>query len=78
MTKQECAIVEAYTGICMLSGENRKFFYRYVDKLFGRPVYTHEQLGLMDEIKKRAAPDFLRLCMESVDAETRKRGGNGI
>lgn len=67
MTKQECAIVEAYTGIVMCSGENRKYFYEYVDTIMGRPLLTHEHFTLIDEIKKKAKPDFIRLCQEAVD-----------
>ena len=65
MTRRECAIVEAYTGICMCSGENRKYFYEYVDKIMGRPLWTHEHIVLAEEIKQRAKPDFLRLCAEA-------------
>ena len=67
MTKAECAIVEAYTGYCMLAGEDRKYFYKYVDLLIGRPVYTHEHSALAAEIKKKATNDFIRLCKEAAD-----------
>lgn len=69
MTKQECAIVEAYTGYVMCAGEDRKYFYRYVDRIMGRPVYTHEHPTLSGEIRKRAKEDFVNLCQESVDGE---------
>lgn len=62
MTKHECAIVMAYTGVCMLSGENLDIFHRYVEKLMGWPVWTHELPALADEIKRRAEPDFIELC----------------
>ena len=65
MTKWECAIVEAYTGICMCAGEDRKYFYEYVDEIMGRPLWTHEHIALAEEIKQRAKPDFLRLCAEA-------------
>ncbi len=65
MTKIECAIVSAYTGVNMLEGEDLRWFYRYVAELFGRPVYTHELPMLSDEIKKRSKKDFLRLCEEA-------------
>lgn len=67
MTKRECAIVEAYTSICMCSGENRRYFYEYVDELFGRPVYTHEHFMMLDEIKQKSHADFIRLCENSTD-----------
>ena len=42
MTNRECAIVMAYTGITMLSGDNLKYFYDYVSEILGEPVFTHE------------------------------------
>lgn len=62
MTKIECAIVMAHTGTCMLQGDDIKWFYRYLNKLFGRLVYTHEIPALADEIKQRSKADFLELC----------------
>ena len=62
MTKQECAIVMAYTGICMLTGENFGVFHEYVEKIMGRPVYTHEMGFPEDEIKEKSKNDFLNLC----------------
>lgn len=62
MTKNECAIVMAHTGICMLKGEDINLFYRYLADLFNRPVYTHEIPMLQNEIKERSKEDFLRLC----------------
>ena len=69
MTKQECAIVMAYTGITMLSGENFRIFHKYVEDIMGRPVWTHE-MGIEsvgDEIKERSKADFLKLCAEATD-----------
>ena len=68
MTKGECAIVMAYTGIAMLTGDDIDIFYRYIDSLFGRPVYTHELIGLEREIKARSKEDFLKLCKYASDA----------
>ena len=69
MTKRECAIVMAYTGICMCAGENLKYFYKYVSELMGRPVYTHELAALADEIKERAKDDFIKLCRTAGESE---------
>lgn len=69
MTKHECAIVMAYTGVCMCAGENFRIFHEYVNDIMERPVWTHE-LGnrvVLDEIKKRAEPDFLNLCKTATD-----------
>lgn len=42
MTKHECAVVTAYTGIAMLKGDNLKYLYDYLSGMIGRPVYSHE------------------------------------
>lgn len=65
MTKQECAIVMAYTGVCMLEGDDFDIFHEYVEKLMGRPLQTYEIVKRIDEIKKKAKPNFIALC-ESV------------
>lgn len=66
MTEKEKAIVMAYTGVCMLSGDKFKIFHEYVENIMGRPVYTHE-MGIKavdDEIKEKAKADFIALCAE--------------
>ena len=40
MTKHECAVVMAYTGIAMLKGDDLFHFYDYLSGIIGRPVYT--------------------------------------
>lgn len=64
MTKHECAIVMAYTGACMLSGEDFNTFHEYIEKLMGRPVWTHElaDKNIVDQIKEKSKTDFLELC----------------
>ena len=64
MTDKEKAIVMAYTGTCMLTGDKFKIFHEYVEKLMGRPVYTHELWLFADEIKEKARDDFIELCKE--------------
>ena len=64
MTDKEKAIVMAYTGTCMLTGYKFNIFHEYVEKLMGRPVYTHELGFLADEIKEKAKDDFIELCKE--------------
>ena len=66
MTKEDCTIVSAYTGINMLIGSDLDYFYKYVDKLIGREVWTHELPGLADEIKEKSKADFLKLCEEAI------------
>ena len=42
MTKHECTVVMAYTGIAMLQGEDLHYFYAYLSEISGRNIYTHE------------------------------------
>lgn len=67
MTKQECAIVMAYTGIVMLTGDNLGIYYKYLEKILGRPVWTHELAckEVQKEIKEKSLNDFLTLCKEA-------------
>ena len=60
MTDREKAIVMAYTGICMLEGKKLFEFYKYLEELYKRPVYTHEFLTL--DMKERSEKDFMELC----------------
>ena len=66
MTDKEKAIVMAYTGVCMLSGDKFQIFHKYVEDIMGRPVYTHEMAikAVDDEIKEKAKADFIALCAE--------------
>lgn len=62
MKKEEAVIIEAYTGVCMLTGNDRNLFYKYINQLMGRTVYTHEIPALSNEIKEKAKPDFIKIC----------------
>lgn len=66
MTDWEKAVVMAYTGICLLSGEKFGVFHRYVEEKLGRPVWTHELAGeaIAQQIKEAAKPDFLTICAD--------------
>lgn len=68
MTERECAIVEAFTGICMLTGKKRFLSYKYEAEIMGRPVWTHEMANekMMAAIKEAARPDFIELCRTAV------------
>ena len=67
MTDRERAIVMAYTGIVMLTGDKFQIFHKYVEDIMGRPVWTHEMgiKSIADEIKEKSKADFLALCAES-------------
>ena len=67
MTKHECAVVMAYTGVAMLKGEDLELFYHYISEKFGRPVYTHELAAdeMWYKIKQASKDDFIDICREA-------------
>ena len=71
MTDREKAIVTAYTGITMLTGEKFSIFHKYIEDIMGRPVFTHElaDRAVWEEIKNRSKEDFIRICIEDEDME---------
>jgi hypothetical protein len=60
MTRQEAAIVSAYTGILIGKFSD---LHRYIETLLDRPVFTHELAddSLFDKIKAKAKKDFISL-----------------
>lgn len=68
MTKKECAIIMAHTGICMLAEDDFDVFYEYVEEIMQRPVFTHElaRESVVEEIRKRSKTDFIKLCENAV------------
>ena len=69
MTDKEKAIVMAFTGVCMLTGNKFQIFHKYVEDLMGRPVMTHEIGELAPTIKHRSKADFIALCKDESDNE---------
>lgn len=67
MTDKEKAIIMAYTGVCMLTGDKLSIFYKYIEDLIGRPVMTHEFVHLVDTIKEKSKADFIKLCENESD-----------
>lgn len=69
MTYRECAIVEAYTGYCMLAGDKIKYAYEYIEEIMGRPVLTHELANpkMQEAIHNKSKPDFMNLCATSTE-----------
>ena len=67
MTDREKAIVMAYTGYTMLTGDKLGIFYDYVKEKLGRYIMTHELAydEAADEIKRAAKDDFFALCMHN-------------
>lgn len=69
MTDREKAVVMAYTGVCMLSGDKFQIFHKYIEDLMGRSVMTHELAFLADTIKERSRADFIALCKDECNNE---------
>ena len=73
MTYKECAVVMAYTGICMLAEDKFWYFHKYVEDILGRPVYLHELADnkIATEIKEKSKADFMELCRDARPGNTR-------
>lgn len=69
MTDREKAIVMAYTGKCMLTGNKFQIFHKYVEDIMGKPIMTHEMAFLADAIKENSKADFLALCADESNSE---------
>ena len=67
MTKRECAIIMAHTGVCMCAGDDILYFYKYVEELIGKHVYTHELIEYEREIRDKSTIDFIDLCRNATD-----------
>ena len=65
MTDREKAIVMAYTGYAMLTGDKLGLFYQYIQEKVGRPVMTHElaEKPMQETIHTLSKPDFVELCI---------------
>ena len=73
MTDREKAIVMAYTGACMLTGDKLQIFHKYVEEIMGRPIWTHEMAQLADEIKEKSKDDFMALCADKNEQNLRMK-----
>ena len=64
MTDHEKAIIEAYTGFVMLTGDKIGIFYKYVEEKLGHPIMTHELASkeMQEAIQNAAKDDFIKLC----------------
>lgn len=69
MTKREAVVVEMYTGICMLTGDDRKLAYQYAEELLGYPIFTHDfaNKDIVNKLKELSKPEFIRICKNLVD-----------
>lgn len=67
MTDREKAIVMAYTNVCMFQGDKLSVFYDYVTEIMGSRMGGVQIAMLAEEIKRKAAPDFIALCKAEND-----------
>ena len=67
MTKHEAVVIETFTGVCMLTGDDRKYASEYAEKLLGFPIMTHEFLVYADKLKELSKPDFIEICRNLED-----------
>ena len=68
MTKQECAVVTAYTDISMLRGDDLKYLYRYLSGFIGRPIFSHEIPAVCMQYRDQIREDFIALCRNAKEA----------
>lgn len=67
MTKHEAAVIQAYTGIVMLVGDDISIFTEYCEKLVGHPIWTHEYPEIERNLKELSKPDFIEICRNLED-----------
>ena len=73
MTKHECAVIMAYTGIAMLQGNDLPYFYDYLSGIIGRNIYSHEIPQVVDHYRDTAIKDdFLALCRNAKEDSNEK------
>lgn len=63
LTKEQAAIVGAYTGVCCGPFPD---LHAYAERKLGRPVWTHQfgDKAVWEELKAASREDFLALCYE--------------
>jgi len=64
LTREQAAIVSAYTGYLIGPFSD---MHAYIEKIMGRPVWTHEMASekLIDQIREAAKEDFIALAPEA-------------
>lgn len=67
LTKEQAAIIGAYTGI---TASSFSVVHEYAERKLGRPIWTHQfaSKNLAEELKEAAREDFLAIVYEEVAA----------
>lgn len=68
-------IVTAYAKTCMLIGDKRLEFQRYVEDIVGRPVTMDTIEIIIDEMKKKLMDTFNALCKNNGSSESEETNG---
>lgn len=68
LTKEDCAVITAYTGVAMLKGNDLKYLYDYLSGFIGRPIFTHEIPAVCETYKEQIKADFITICLCAVDS----------
>lgn len=66
MTKEEGAIISAFTGnLCCEFGD----FHKYAEKIMGRSVWTHEFASdeIAEKLKELSRDDFMRIVKSQTE-----------
>ena len=61
LTKEQAAIIGAYTGIAMGPFQD---IHEYAERILGRAIWTHEFANpeIWEELKQEAKADLFELC----------------
>lgn len=69
MTKREAAVIQAFTGRALLTGDDIGAFYAYAEEKLGTPVLSHELFSqkTLARLAELSKPDFLAICSSLTD-----------
>jgi hypothetical protein len=68
LTKRDCAVITAYTGVSMLKGNDLKYLSEYLSGFIGRPIFSHEIPAVCEAYKEQIKADFIRICQSAADS----------
>lgn len=66
LTREQAAIISAATGVLVGPFGD---MHEYVERIMGRPVWTHEMgdKETAKKIREAAMPDLLKICAEEIE-----------
>lgn len=70
LTIEELAVISLYTGFALVEGEDIQHMYYILEKLEGRPVYTHEMPRIQDKHKDKLR-DMVREIYDRARAQSK-------